>query len=115
MQKTKVNAKSKAKPKKNFKPRPQVQAFAALAHKVGVYSEKVQLFLRVDYGATNYVRDNDGSHCSIWSDVKRRRTFSIRNGELIMEDHILHLPIDEDVIGSVAGGITRKLSMELQA
>lgn len=83
-QKTKVKAKSKAKHKKNCKPRPQVQAFAALADKVGVESERAQWFLRVDYGATHYVRNNDDSHCPLWPDVKRRRTFSVRNGEPIM-------------------------------
>lgn len=108
-QKTKVKAKSKATPKKNFKPRPQVQASVALADKVAVRPEKAQWFLRVDYGATNHVRGNDDSHCPIWSDVKRRRTLNIRNGELIMEDHILHLRLEDDVIGSGAGGITREV------
>ena len=68
--KTTVKAKAKAKPKKNWKPRPSVLAHAALAEKVGVDTEK----------ATNYVRDNDDPQCPVWSDVKRRRTCNIRNG-----------------------------------
>ena len=90
-----VKVKAKAKPKgiklsKLMKktPPPVTQAF--VADVTGVDLNGVNWFLRIDYGATNYLGSTDDPRCPVWATVVWRRTYNIRNGRVIQLDMVCH-------------------------
>ena len=76
----KVKAKSKPKISKMMKRTPTAVTEAYVADAVGLDLDKVNWFLRVDYGATNYVVSNEDPRCPDWKTVSWRRTYNVRNG-----------------------------------
>ena len=91
--KVKAKAKAKAKPMLNeqlVKKKPDAVVQAMVADSTGVDLNDVKWFMRVDFGATQYVGANEDPRCPEWPTVRWRRTYNIRNGKIILLDHILH-------------------------
>ena len=90
-----AKVKGKAKAKSKAKPQPIAVCHSLVVACVGIPEPTTPWFLRVDYGATNYVKSTDDSRCPLWEDVKVRRTYNLRNGALIRHDTIIHVQGDK--------------------
>ena len=73
-----------------MKKTPAAVTQAFVADVTGVDLNGVNWFLRIDYGATNYMGSTEDPRFPVWATVVWRRTYNLRNGRVIKLDRVCH-------------------------